>query len=126
MKANNADRELIKIGDKEYTFCITPYGMMLADDMGMDILQEFDKLTELQRSGKLSAVKAMKVFTAILWVGIVDNHPEVTLEQVRRSAKSLNELASFSELIGKHMNKLVTGDALGEAAAPTVKGRKIK
>lgn len=123
METRNADADIITLAGKQYTFCITPYGLMMADDMGIDVLSEFDKMRTDQLNGTMTPIRAMKVFSKIIWAGIVYSHPEVTLEHVQRSMESFSELSSYADIIARQMARLLKGNETGEAKAPT-KGRK--
>lgn len=117
---NHPDTAKVMFAGKEWDFFICPYGMMKADDEGIDVIAEFDAL--YRNAG--SPVKALRTISKIVWVGILPFHPNITLEQVQVNL-SLTDVQTITPVLTAQMQRLTKGGAdAGEAKAPTKRGAK--
>lgn len=116
---NHPDATRITFAGQEWDFFICPYGMMKADDAGIDVLGEFDTLFKNQNK----PIRALATLSKIVWVGLLPFHPNLTVDQVQINL-TLGDVGALTPVLTEQMQRLTKGGAVtGEAQAPT-KGRK--
>jgi hypothetical protein len=117
------DIETIEIDGQSYRFVITPFGMIKADELGIDILKEFTGFQqEMSKGVEASPTKAFAIISKILWCGLLPFNQNLRLEDVQNSV-TIKEMLSLAPMLAKHMTR-VMGGSEGEVQAPKNRGKK--
>jgi hypothetical protein len=118
------DIQIIEIDGNEYKFLITPFGMIKADELGIDILKEFSFFQqEMSKGAEASPTKAFAIISKILWCGLLPFNQNLKLEDVQNSV-TITEMLSLAPMLAQNMAR-VMGNGQGEAQAPTkARGKK--
>ena len=118
------DIQIIDIDGQSYKFLITPFGMIKADELGIDILKEFSKFQlEFSKGAEASPTKAFAIMSKIIWCGLLPFNPSLKLEDVQNTV-TITEMLKLAPMLAQSMARLM-GDSQGEAQAPAkIRGKK--
>lgn len=103
----NADSVKITIGGKTFDFMMTPYGIMIAEEHGIDILQLFDQIGS-QLKDDASPTKQLSLISKIIWAGILPFNEDMTLKDVQM-LMTFNDFGTVAPIIGDSMKRLIKG-----------------
>lgn len=118
----NPDAVKITIGGKTFDFMMTPYGIMIAEEQGIDILKLFDEIgTQVKENS--SPTKQLSLISKIIWAGIAPFHEGVTLKDVQM-LMTFNDFSTVAPVIGDSMKRLIKGAEPDEVDTPKKKAKK--